>query len=516
MERKRLISIILTLSMIISIIPFMPSTAMADGTANLNAEGTVKATLTTNSDGTDTIKISGEGKIERDKWIDMVVSFNKGERSYDEDKKMDYPNWGFIETKKTTLKGENNKIKLPDNSFRLFNRFNGNIELPKDLDVSNVTDMSYMFSYATTVDRNLGNWDTSSATDMSYMFEFAKALKLDVSNWNTSNVRSMRGMFYGIKANPDVSNWNTSSVTDMFCMFNQAEVADPDVSNWDTSSVTDMSGMFRFTDEANPDVSNWDVSNVNNMEELFSVTKKANPDVSNWDVASVVTMHSMFYKAEGLKGLDISNWNTSSLHGKIYTEVYRADLGLKTLELDYFIMKRKPGADYPDANKAKENIEGFKAPKFSGDYIVKTFNDKGEEVKTESKKQNEEYNFDDNTHYEVRVNGINKLSFDENYDGGKVINKYFRPPFILSELPKAKERDGYKFVEWNTKTDGTGEKVEAGGTYTEDMVFYAKWEKPVTPPTPDPDPTPTPGAEKKIDKLYIKGYKDGSFKPGGD
>ena len=169
MERKRLISIILTLSMMISIIPFTPNTARADGTVNLNAEETVKATLTTNSDGTDIINISGEGKIDRDKWIDMVVSFSKGAKvTYPYG--ITYSKWDFGKTKNTTLKIESNKIRLPDNSDSLFFAFGGNIELPKDLDVSNVTNMSYMFAKAQAANPDVSNWDVSKVTDMESMF----------------------------------------------------------------------------------------------------------------------------------------------------------------------------------------------------------------------------------------------------------------------------------------------------------------------------------------------------------
>jgi surface protein len=41
--------------------------------------------------------------------------------------------------------------------------FNGHIEL---WDVSNVTDMSYMFCNAASFNRNIGNWDVSKVTDM--------------------------------------------------------------------------------------------------------------------------------------------------------------------------------------------------------------------------------------------------------------------------------------------------------------------------------------------------------------
>ncbi len=62
-------------------------------------------------------------------------------------------------------------------------------------------------------------------------------------------------------------------------------------------------------------------------------------------------------------------------------------------------------------------------------------------------------------------------------------------------------RDGYTFVGWNTKADGSGSQYAAGSQFSmpdQDVVLYAQWRAnsptPPTPPTPlpTPDPTPTP------------------------
>ena len=48
-------------------------------------------------------------------------------------------------------------------------------------DVSNVTNMSWMFSYAEAFIGDLSDWDVSNVTDMGYMFGWATAFNQDLS-----------------------------------------------------------------------------------------------------------------------------------------------------------------------------------------------------------------------------------------------------------------------------------------------------------------------------------------------
>ncbi|HGF7866530.1 TPA: BspA family leucine-rich repeat surface protein, partial [Enterococcus faecium] len=136
---------------------------------------------------------------------------------------------------------------------------------------------AYLFAdltYLTTME-GMDNFDVSNVTDMSYMFSGATRLSmLDVSSWDTSNVTSMYSMFYGATnlSMLDVSSWDTSNVTNMGSMFYGAtSLSMLDVSSWDTSNVTGMSSMFyRATNLSMLDVSSWDTSNVTSMYYMFS------------------------------------------------------------------------------------------------------------------------------------------------------------------------------------------------------------------------------------------------------
>ena len=127
------------------------------------------------------------------------------------------------------------------------------------------------------------------------MFQGASSANPDVSEWDVSQVTDMGYMFYDASlANPDVSEWDVSQVTNMGYMFQGASSANPDVSEWDVSQVTDMGYMFYDASSAHPEVSGWDVSQVTSMRYMFQGVSLANPDMSMWDFNSVIDMSGMF------------------------------------------------------------------------------------------------------------------------------------------------------------------------------------------------------------------------------
>ena len=95
--------------------------------------------------------------------------------------------------------------------------------------------------------------DVSNVTDMRYMFDSSNLTSLDVSNWDTSNVTDMGSMFSNCRSLTTINgieNWDTSNVTKMSYMFSSCvELTSLDASNWDTSNVTDMGSMFSNCDK---------------------------------------------------------------------------------------------------------------------------------------------------------------------------------------------------------------------------------------------------------------------------
>ena len=190
---------------------------------------------------------------------------------------------------------------------RVFNQDIGN------WDVSNVTDMGFMFESAEAFNQDIGNWDVSNVTDMSYMFNGAREFNQDIGNWDVSNVTNMLGMFAGTRAfNKDIGNWDVSNVINMGEMFSNATAFNQDIGNWDVSNVTNMLGMFAGTRAFNKDIGNWDVSNVTDMRSMFENAEAFNQDIGNWDVSNVTTMNAMFVATRAFNQ-DIGNWDVSNV-----------------------------------------------------------------------------------------------------------------------------------------------------------------------------------------------------------
>ncbi|WP_301359577.1 WxL domain-containing protein [Enterococcus spodopteracolus] len=179
------------------------------------------------------------------------------------------------------------QVILPENSESLFSNLS-NLEVIENidrLDVSNVINMRYMFSFASSLtELDLNNWNISNVTDIGFMFNGASSLKI-----------------------LHVCDWDTSNVTDMSVMFqNASSLAHLDISSWNTSKVTNTSFMFQF---------------ASSITEL---------DLGNWNTSALFSTMFMFNGAKSLTKLDISNWNTASL---IVVAGMFANTSLKTIVL---------------------------------------------------------------------------------------------------------------------------------------------------------------------------------------
>ena len=125
---------------------------------------------------------------------------------------------------------------------KIFNGFNGDIS---QWNVSNVKDMYKMFLQCTQFDCDLSKWDVSNVKDMRHMFEGCIKFNGNLSNWDVSNVTTMMSMFYGCtKFNCNLSRWNVSNVRNIDLMFDGCENFRQNLDQWDVSNVTHMRYVF--------------------------------------------------------------------------------------------------------------------------------------------------------------------------------------------------------------------------------------------------------------------------------
>ena len=175
-------------------------------------------------------------------------------------------------------------------------------------DLSGVTDMSGMFSHASSFNQPLNSWDVSSVTDMAYMFSHASSFNQPLNSWDVSAVTDMSGMFYYISSfNQPLNSWDVSAVTDMSGMFYYISSFNQPLNSWDVSAVTDMHGMFYHASSFNQSISAWDVSAVTYMQYMFLGASSFNQPLNSWDVSSVTNMDAMFYNADRFDG-NLGGW----------------------------------------------------------------------------------------------------------------------------------------------------------------------------------------------------------------
>ena len=119
----------------------------------------------------------------------------------------------------------------------------------ENLNTSEVTNMSFMFSYCRSLKSlDLSHFDTRKVKDMSRMFQYCETLNnVNLDSFDTSNVESMEGMFYGCSSltSLNLTRFDTSKVIDMGYMFDMcSSLTSLDLSNFNTDQVKEMKFMF--------------------------------------------------------------------------------------------------------------------------------------------------------------------------------------------------------------------------------------------------------------------------------
>ncbi|MEP5365986.1 MAG: BspA family leucine-rich repeat surface protein [Reichenbachiella sp.] len=195
-------------------------------------------------------------------------------------------------------------------------------------DVSHVTDMAYMFQLSS-FNQDISAWDVSSVTKMDDMFSYS-SFNQNINAWDVSSVESLRGTFSWCKFNQDLSSWNVENVTSFNSMFYNNTKFNQDISSWNVGSATHMTSMFGIAKAFNQDIGQWDVSKVTSMSYMFRSASAFNQDISSWDVSKVTNMRSMFSSAVAFSS-DLSDWDVRNVSNMtemfLNASAFDADLG---------------------------------------------------------------------------------------------------------------------------------------------------------------------------------------------
>ena len=205
------------------------------------------------------------------------------------------------------------------NSCKYMFYYYGGTSLPfvKNLNTSNVTDMSYMFGSCTKLENiDLSNFNTENVTTFVRMFDSCFNLKdLDLSSFNTTKVTNMTYMFYccfNYLTSPidlDLSNFETPNLTQTENMFdNCRKIKSLNVSNFNVGKISSMRNMFRSCVALTSlDISNWDTVNVTSMNALFSSCSELVNIIGVLDMFSVTDNYYMVGECKKLETITLKN-----------------------------------------------------------------------------------------------------------------------------------------------------------------------------------------------------------------
>ncbi len=113
-------------------------------------------------------------------------------------------------------------------------------------DLSDVTDMSFMFYLASNINQDLNHWDVSNISNMIYLFNYAINFNGNISDWDVGQVERFQGMFrQSHNFNQNISGWDVSGAWDFQDMFSNAYSFDFNLGNWDMSNALSMVGMLQ-------------------------------------------------------------------------------------------------------------------------------------------------------------------------------------------------------------------------------------------------------------------------------
>ena len=112
----------------------------------------------------------------------------------------------------------------------------------------------------------------SQCTNLSWMFAGCESFNHPLESWDVSQVTLMTGMFAGCRSfNQPLEKWDVSKVTGMSDMFTDCTAFNQPLAQWDVANVKDMSRMFYGCSSFNQSLEAWNINPLVHSEGMVGM-----------------------------------------------------------------------------------------------------------------------------------------------------------------------------------------------------------------------------------------------------